>query len=257
MRRFDGEYRRFLIATSALRDASGQIVKWCGVNTDVEDRRQGEEALRTRERFRAIVDDLPAMVTLMTPDGEFADGNRHMLEYFGAPLEELKRRPTTESFHPDDRPGVDARWKESVETGCPYDFEARLRRADGMYRWFHTRGFPLRDAEGRIVLWHLLQTDVDERKRAEDALRESERNLKLIIDTIPALAWSARPDGIRRVLQSALPGLHGPLRGAGGRLGLDGGRPSERPERCRRGVAAHHGFGNVGRSRSAPAPPRR
>jgi PAS domain S-box-containing protein len=195
MRRFDGEYRRFLICASALRDQTGQIVKWCGLSTDVEDRRRAEEALRARERFRVIVDELPVMVTLMTPDGEFAEGNRHMLEYFGAPLEELKRRPTTQSFHPDDRPSVDARWRESVETGRPYDYEARLRGGDGTYRWFHTRGFPLRDAEGRVVLWHLLQTDVDDRKRAENALRASERNLKLIIDTIPAPAWSARPDG--------------------------------------------------------------
>ena len=180
-------YRQFLISTNALRDATGQIVKWCGVNTDIEERRQTEEVLRARERFRLIVDDLPEMVTLMTPDGEFADGNRQMLEYFGAPLEELKRRPTTQSFHPEDRPSVDARWKESVETGRPYDFEARLRRADGVYRWFHTRGFPLRDAGGRIVLWHLLQTDVDERKRAEDALRESESRSRLLVDSIPGL----------------------------------------------------------------------
>jgi PAS domain S-box len=95
LKRFDGEYRRFLIGTSALRDANGQIIKWCGVSTDVEDLRQAEEALRARERFRVIVDDLPAMITLMTPDGEFAEGNRHMLDYFGASLEELKRRPTT------------------------------------------------------------------------------------------------------------------------------------------------------------------
>jgi hypothetical protein len=162
---------------------------------EVTERRRAEEDLRARERFRAIVDELPVMVTLMTPAGEFADGNRHMLEYFDASLEELKRRPTTYSFHPDDRPSVDVRWKESIETGRPYDYEARLRRGDGTYRWFHTRGFPLRDAEGQIVLWHLLQTDVDDRKRAEEAVRASERNLKQIIDTIPALAWSARPDG--------------------------------------------------------------
>jgi PAS domain S-box-containing protein len=195
LRRFDGEYRHFVIATSALRDATGRIVKWCGVNTDIEERRQAEEALRARDRFRLIVDDLPEMVTLMTPEGEFGDGNRHMLEYFGAPVEELKRRPTTQSFHPDDRPSVDARWKESVETGRPYDFEARLRRADGVYRWFHTRGFPLRDADGRILLWHLLQTDVDERKRAEDGLRESERELRLIVDSIPGLVATLTPAG--------------------------------------------------------------
>ena len=187
LRRFDGEYRHFLISTSALRDATGRIVKWCGVNTDIEERWQTEEVLRARDRFRLIVDDLPEMVTLMTPDGEFADGNRHMQEYFGAPVEELIIRPTTQSFHPEDRPSVDARWKESVETGRPDDFEARLRRADGLHRWFHTRGFPLRDAGGRIVLRHLLQTDVDERKRAEDALRESESRSRLLVDSIPGL----------------------------------------------------------------------
>ena len=81
LRRFDGEYRHFLISTSALRDATGRIVKWCGVNTDIEERWQTEEVLRARDRFRLIVDELPEMVTLMTPDGEFADGNRHMQEY--------------------------------------------------------------------------------------------------------------------------------------------------------------------------------
>jgi PAS domain S-box-containing protein len=147
---------------------------------------------RARERFRVIVDDLPVMVTLMTPDGEFAEGNRYMLEYFGAPLEELKRRPTTYSFHPEDRPSVDARWKESVETGQPYDFEARLRRADGTYRWFHTRGFPLRDPEGRVVLWHLLQTDVDDRKQAEDALNKARAELANVsrVATLGALTAS-------------------------------------------------------------------
>jgi PAS domain S-box-containing protein len=195
LRRSDGAYLWFQNNGFPLRDVSGRIVRWCVLLTDIDERKRAEEGLRARERFRVIVDDLPVMVTLMTPDGEFAEGNRHMLEYFGASLEELKRRPTTYSFHPDDRPGVEARWKESVETGQPYDYEARLRRADGTYRWFHTRGVPLRDAEGNIVLWHLLQNDVDDRRRAEDALRANERNLKLIIDTIPALAWSARPDG--------------------------------------------------------------
>ena len=167
LRRFDGEYRWFELRACPLRDASGQV-KWCGVNTDIEDRRTTEEGLRAIERrFRLVVDGLPAVVTLMTPEGELEDANRHMLEYFGATLEQLKARPTTESFHPDDRPEVDARWRRSVETGDPYDFEARLRRADGVYRWFHTRGFPLRDTAGRVVVWYLLQTDVDDRKRAE------------------------------------------------------------------------------------------
>ena len=195
LRRFDGVYRWFRNRGVPVCDTNGHVVRWCVLLTDIDVQKRAEAAMRASERFRVIIDDLPVMVTLMTPDGEFADGNRHMLEYFGASLEELKRRPTTYSFHPDDRPGVDARWKESVETGRPYDHEARLRRADGTYRWFHTRGFPLRDAEGRIVLWHLLQTDVDEKKRADDALRASERELSLIIETMPGLVWCASPDG--------------------------------------------------------------
>src|SRR5262249_18839168 len=64
-----------------------------------------------------------------------------------------------------------------------------------MYRWFQNSGFPLRDTSGQIVRWCVLLTDIDDLKRAEEALAASERSLKLIIDTIPALAWSARPDG--------------------------------------------------------------
>jgi PAS domain S-box-containing protein len=79
--------------------------------------------------------------------------------------------------------------------GEPLDVEHRVLRADGAYRWLHARGLPLRDTGGRIVRWYTLLTDIDERKHAEEALATSEQNLKLIIDTIPALAWSARPDG--------------------------------------------------------------
>lgn len=126
--------------------------------------------------FRSIVDGLPVMVTLMTPEGELEHGNRQMLEYFGKSLKELKSRTLGYSFHPDDRTEVLCRWRALVETGGPYDFEARLRRADGVYCWFHTRGFPLRDSEGRIVLWYLLQADIEDRKRAE-ALLAAEKGL--------------------------------------------------------------------------------
>ncbi len=181
LRRFDGVYRWFLFSISPLQDASGTIVRWCGINTDIEDRRRAEEALRASERrFRLIFDGLPAIVTLMTPDGELENGNQQMLEYFGATLEELKAREAGYSFHPEDRPEVMARWRRSIETGLPYDVEARLRRADGAYRWFHCRGFPLRDTDGRIVVWHLLQTDVDERKRAEALLAGEKRLLEMV-----------------------------------------------------------------------------
>jgi PAS domain S-box-containing protein len=154
LRRFDGEYRWYLFRTRPLADASGQVVKWCGMNIDIEDRKRGEEALRAHERrFRLIIDDLPALVTLRTPAGDLEFANRHYLEYFGTTLETLKGWAWGDNFHPDDRANVLAAWRGSVETGLPCDIECRRRRADGVYRWFHMRGFPLRDAEGRIVLW--------------------------------------------------------------------------------------------------------
>src|SRR5262249_18754751 len=82
-----------------------------------------------------------------------------------------------------------------IESGSPYEIVQRLRRSDGIYRWFQNRGFPLRDPDGRIVRWCVLFADIDDAKRAEHRVRTSERNLNLIINTIPTLAWAARPDG--------------------------------------------------------------
>jgi PAS domain S-box-containing protein len=145
--------------------------------------------------LQQILDGLPTFVTLLNPDGEPQFANRQVSEYFDATLDEMKGWESACTVHSDDRLGVLAAWQRSVSSGEPYDYEARHRRSDGVYRWFHMRGSPLRDAEGRIILWYLLQTDVEDRKRAEEALRVSERNLNQTINTIPTLAWSALPDG--------------------------------------------------------------
>ena len=127
--------------------------------------------------LRLIVDTVPGFVWVMTAAGEVELVNRQMLEYFGKTLEELKGGAASDAVHPDDLSHALAAWKYSVETGGPYDFEGRLRRADGTYRWFRTRGLPLRDAEGRIIRWYSLLTDIDDRKQAEEKLRRSEAYL--------------------------------------------------------------------------------
>ena len=163
--------------------------------TDIDERKRAEDALRESEReSRLIVDSIPGLVAAFTPGGEVEFVNRQILEYFGKTLEELKRWGTGDTtfilriFHASSRSSPD-----SIASGDPFEFEVRARRFDGVYRWFQSRGFPLRDTNGHIVRWYNLLIDIDERKRAEEALAASERNLKLIIDTIPALAWSARP----------------------------------------------------------------
>jgi PAS domain S-box-containing protein len=94
----------------------------------------------------------------------------------GKTAEELKNWAISDAHPPEDLPRVIAAYRHAIETGEPLDVEARNRRADGVYRWFHMRGRPQRDADGRIVRWYYLVTDIDERKRAEEALRESDVN---------------------------------------------------------------------------------
>src|SRR5918994_843099 len=100
----------------------------------------GEAFGPTEESFRLIVETIPGLIAVMTPSGEVEHVNSQVLEYFGRTLEELKRWGSTDAVHPDDLSRGRAAWKPPVKTGPPYDFEPRIRRFDGEYRWFQSRG---------------------------------------------------------------------------------------------------------------------
>jgi len=196
MRRFDASYRWFLIRGNPLRDESGKILKWYGICTDIEDRKRGEESLRSRElSWLQIVDNIPGLVATTGAMGEVEFLNRQTLEYFGRTNEELKHWALIGAVHLDDLPRVIEARKKSIETEQIYEVEHRCRRADGVYRWFQVRGLPVRDAEHKVTAWYLLLTDIDDRKKAEEALRSSERNLRLIINAIPTYIHVLRADG--------------------------------------------------------------
>src|SRR5262245_6279395 len=196
IRRFDASYRWFLIRANPLRDESGNILKWYGTCIDIEDRKRGEEALRTRElSWRQIVDNIPGLVATTGALGDVEFLNRQTLEYFGKTNEELKNWALINAVHPDDLPRVIAARKKSIEMGQIYEIEHRCRRADGVYRWFQVRGLPVPDDENKVSAWYLLLTDIDDRKQAEEALRASERNLGLTINGIPTCIHVLRPDG--------------------------------------------------------------
>jgi PAS domain S-box-containing protein len=113
----------------------------------------------------------------------------------GITLAELQGDGWQTMLHPDDRDRVLKAWRESVVNGTPYEQEERHRGADGTYRWFLARGVPLRDAGGRVVRWYGTDTDIEDRKLAEEAVKQAEDRIRLIINTIPTMAWSIRPDG--------------------------------------------------------------
>jgi PAS domain S-box-containing protein len=184
LRRSDGVYRWFQNNGFPLRDASGHIVRWCVLLTDIDERKHAEDALRESEReSRLIVDSIPGFVAVFTPAGEVEFVNRPILEYFGKTLEELKHWGTGGMTHPEDLPRVAELFTHSIVSGDPFEFEVRARRFDGVYRWFQSRGFPLRDTNGQIVRWYNLLIDIDERKRAEQELRRSEARKTAILDS--------------------------------------------------------------------------
>jgi formate hydrogenlyase transcriptional activator len=200
-RRADGVYRWFQSRSHPARDAEGRIKGWYMLLTDIDDRKRAEDAVRATEReLRLTFDTIPGFVWTMTAAGEVELVNPQMLAYFGKTLEELKEWALL--VHPDDRERVIAFWRSTVKAGQPYDIEHRLRRADAVYRWFHVRGRPQCDAEGHIVRWYNLVTDIDGRKRAEAELEKafeekakSEAELRTIIDAIPQLIIAIGTDG--------------------------------------------------------------
>jgi PAS domain S-box-containing protein len=196
LRRFDGVYRWFLISVEPLHDEAGQIVRWYGTSTDIEDRKRAEQALRESEaQLRRTVDAIPGLVCTMSLAGEITTLNRPLLEFFGKTPEELKNWQMTDAVHPDDLPRVVTTYEFSIRTGTPYEVEHRCRRADGAYRWFQVRALPVHDTDGQNAGWYVLLTDIDDRKRAEEALLASENNLRKIVDGIPGLLCTFNPAG--------------------------------------------------------------
>jgi PAS domain S-box-containing protein len=174
LRRYDGTYRWHLFRASPLRSENGEIVKWYGVNTDIEDRKSTEERLRESERqARLIVDTIPGQVAVLLPNGIIEAVNPQLVAYCGRDAEALQNWGSDGTVHPDDMPIIGPVFVRSLETGVPYEFECRIRRFDGVYRWFQVRGLPLRDPAGRISRWYSLLTDVDDRKQAEIELRQA------------------------------------------------------------------------------------
>ena len=134
-----------------------------GRSVNVNASQPAREALRPSEQdCRLIVDSIPGHVVTLTEHGDIEFVNQQWLDYLGKTFDEVKSWTNSSVVHPDDLCRVVATWNRSVETGQPYDAECRFCRADGVFRWFHVRAIPERDAEGRIVRWHCLHTDIDE-----------------------------------------------------------------------------------------------
>ncbi len=183
-RRHDGVFRWFLIRAAPLRDETGKIVRWYGISTDIEDRKQAEEKLRRDEcELRQITDAIPQTIIVQDPDGIPIYANKALLDYAGLTIEDVGR-PDFRALiaHPEDFERLRDIRQAALLRGLPFEIEVRGRSKDGQYRWFLARYNPFRDEQGRLVRWYVTGTDIEDRKRAEDRTRNENTALREEID---------------------------------------------------------------------------
>jgi formate hydrogenlyase transcriptional activator len=184
IRRYDGVYRWFLIRVVPLLDEQGNVVKWFGSNTDIEDRKLAEEKLRRDEiELRQITDAIPHNIVVMEPDGTRLYANRALLEYTGIKPEDVNSESFhAEKTHPDDLERLKNERQTGLQRGEPFEIESRARGKDGRYRWFMVRYSPFRDEQGQLVRWYATGTDIDDRKRREERTQNENLVLREEID---------------------------------------------------------------------------
>jgi hypothetical protein len=153
------------------------------------------------KRALHIIESMPGHAWSADATGRFTYVSPNTLAFLGNAREDLNTPDHEDEFgwrrvvHPDDYDRVAAKWRHCLETGDHYDTEHRLRRADGVYRWFRNSGRPSRDSQGRITQWYGTTMDIDDQKRAEAALRDRERELSQLVDMVPSHLWRLTPDG--------------------------------------------------------------
>lgn len=178
--------------------------------------RELEATLQKRERESTLImDNIPNLVSILTANGTPELINRRIIEYTGKTEAELKGWAGSQLVHADDRASAIETFKRCIPAGDFFEIIYRMLGADGGYRWFHARHLPLKGADGRVFRWCVTVNDIDDRIRAEEALRESDQRSRSIIDGIPGFVATLTPDGDveavnRQILEytgSALPEL--------------------------------------------------
>lgn len=221
LRRHDGEYHWHKSRGVPIRDAQGEVVKWFGTDTDIEDQKRAvEELKRSEARFRHLANAMPQIVFTARPDGSADFFNRRWHDYTGLPEGEVSAESWLTALHPDDCTPCVTEFEHRHQRGEPFEMELRLREGrTGSYRWHLARTVPIRDGSGNITAWYGTSTDIHDRKSAEDAtkfLAAASASLAAVVDyestlqkvaslAVPHFAdWSAvdiaQPDGSLRRL---------------------------------------------------------
>jgi PAS domain S-box-containing protein len=179
IRHKDGSYRWLLTLGNVMRDASGKPVRLIGTVLDITDRKQAEEALRESEaKFREMADTVPGILFTTDLHDSTDYVSQRFYEYTGLPPDTALGDGWQAAIHPEDLQANLERWQALLAQGAPYDFQFRLRSADGGYRWFLSRSRPMHDDQGNIIRWIGSVHDVDDLVQLNGALRASEERFR-------------------------------------------------------------------------------
>jgi PAS domain S-box-containing protein len=178
MRNRDGVFHWFKAVGESMRDENGKNVRWFGALVCMDEQKRVEDELRRAEHdLRLIVETIPAFVWCAGPNGENVYVNQRLLDYSGATAEEFTGEGWARFLHPDDVVHTNIAWQKALETGEPYEWSYRMRRADGVYEWFVVLAQLLRDASGAPLRWYGIDFNIDAQKRAEETLGETQARL--------------------------------------------------------------------------------
>jgi PAS domain S-box-containing protein len=179
LRGADGVFRSFLTRIAPVRDSNGRVMRWFGTNTNVDTLRKEQDLLKESERkFRELAESLPELVWTADSQGRIVYVNPQWTVYTGVPFEKGLGGGWTLIVHPEDGETLFNRWSDALANEHSYECEARVRRHDGVHRWFLNRAQPVRDEAGSIVRWLGTSTDIHEHKLTEQALRRSNEDLE-------------------------------------------------------------------------------
>ena len=172
----DGEVRWIHVKGFPIPGSAGEPYLTAGIGSDITDRKAGEDALRRSEaEFRTLAESMPQMVWITRPDGWNVYFSQQWVDYTGLSLEETLGQGWTKPFHPDDQLRAWDAWRDATTSVGTYSIECRLRRADGVYRWWLIRGVPVKDAAGTVLKWFGTCTDIHDLKMAELEIARSNR----------------------------------------------------------------------------------
>jgi PAS domain S-box-containing protein len=162
----------------------GEIVEWIGAGSNINQRKQAEEALRqSEERLGTLANAIPQVVWTNRSDGQANYFNLRWYEYTGLTYEQSVGPGWQNVVHPDDAPASAEKWNRALAAGEIFDTEYRLRRHDGCYSWFIGRNVPLKDAAGKITAWFGSATNIEDLKKTEEALSQSEAKLRITMES--------------------------------------------------------------------------